>query len=348
MPTTTQSLSALESAFEGLYGTQLAGTFAACVLYGVLALQVFIYYMAGPKDPFLLKSLPGWLFILETVHQFVYCVGIYKAAVINFGNPGIITLGIRELFVSTMFQGWITVSAHTFYIYRIWKFGSRPWIVPIICFPLTMTSLGLLLTGNTEGYLYGVTGAPSADPRHQWLTYSVHAINLFLDTVFASAMVWLLKKHGSSAFEKTSHMVNRLIILIINTGLATAVVTLATILLLRAQEHSLNFVLLNVLISPLYCNCVLANLNSRDYVRGRPERFGGRSGGNGRSISTAELGPITFGNPHKTDSVPSTRPGEEGEGDSELASTVNRDGNGRASMVATVLPNQASDSSSIS
>jgi len=290
MAAATQPFSELAATFEQFYGTQMVGTFLVCVLYGVLALQVFIYYVARhPTDPFLLKCLPGWLVLLETVHVFVYCVAIFKAAVNNFGNPGIASLDIREIFAGTIFQGWITISAHMFFIYRIWKFGNKPWIVPIICVPLTTTSLGLTLTECIMGYLFG----PPKILTIAWITYTVHSINMFLDTTFVVAMIWLLKKENS-AFEKTNHMINRLIILVINTGLATTIVTSLLILFLSIQPDSNTFVIFNVLVSPLYCNSVMANLNSREYLRGRLERRVAQSG-NSQSISAIELGPMALG-----------------------------------------------------
>jgi len=245
----------------------MASTFIACALYGVLGLQVFIYYMNNPKDPFLLKLLPLWLLILETIHQFVYCVGIYKVSVNHFGDANVFIINFKEGWIATIFQGFISISAHMFFIFRIWMFGQKKWIVPAICIPLTCFQLALVLADNISGYMSGLAILPS----QVWITYTAHSVNIFLDTIFVVAMIWLLKRDPYSAYKITKSTTNRMLILVINTGFATTIATLLTIVLLRVQPNTLTYVFFNILVSPLYCNSVVANLNSREYLRGRPQ-----------------------------------------------------------------------------
>jgi len=218
-----------------------------------------------PKDPLWLKALPAWLILIETSHQALACVAIYKIVINNFGNEGVIAILTPELFISTLFQGFVAFSAHLFYIYRIWKFGKRLIIVPLICIPLTTVQLGMTL-GNNSAVLKHKS--PEFLSSIIWTTYVTHAINVFLDFAFVIAMIWLLSQEKRSPFSKTNRLINRLIILTINTGFATATATFLTIVLLAASPNTLIYVFFNYLISPLYCNSVLANLNSRAFVRG--------------------------------------------------------------------------------
>jgi hypothetical protein len=83
-------------------------------------------------------------------------------------------------------------------------------------------------------------------------------------------------------------MIHRLTVLIINTGLITAIATLLTIVFVRlisslsrlmlrlmrksqlgVQPATFTYAFFNFLVSPLYANSVMANLNSREYIRGR-------------------------------------------------------------------------------
>lgn len=250
--------------FADVYGIQLAGVFASCVLYGASALQVFIYYINKPKDKFGLRILPAWLIIVETIHQFLLCVALYKVVVNNFGNQGVINIIVPELFVGTLFQGFVTYSAQLFFIYRIWNFSKLLKFFPIFALPLATFTLGLTLANNS---LALKNGSLQFLNSIIWTTYATHAINTFLDVLFSIAMVYLLTKENV-LFVKHNGMVQRFVIVVVNTGLVTSIATLLTVIFIKAEPTKLVYVFFNFLISPLYVNSVLANLNSRDYIRG--------------------------------------------------------------------------------
>ncbi|KAJ7142151.1 hypothetical protein C8R43DRAFT_1238245 [Mycena crocata] len=261
--------------FNGLlaqtYGVFLAAVFVSCGLFGVVALQVFIYYMKKNKDPTLLRALPAFLIVMEFVHQVLLCVGAYKIVINNFGNEGVATLIVPELFVASFFQAFCATSAHLFYTYRIWKFRKGLWIVPCLTIPLTMTQFGftyannaLALIHNDVAYLQTIT----------YTVYATHGVNVFLDLFFVIAMVILLSKE-QDVFTQTRTMIRRLTMLVINTGLITTVATLLTIIFVGVQPATFTYVFFNSLVSPLYGNSVMANLNSRDYVRGRRDHVTG-------------------------------------------------------------------------
>jgi len=192
------------------------------------------------------------------------CVAVYKIVINNFGNEGIAILIIPELFIASFFQGLCAVAAHLFYTYRIWKFRSEFWIVPCITIPLTLTQLGFTFANNALtlihrdiAYLQTIT----------YTVYVVHSINVFLDLFFVIVMVFLLK-HEQQAFKGTQTMVHRLLVLVINTGLMTTLATALTIVFVTVQPDTFTYAFFNVLVSSLYGNSVMANLNSRDYIRG--------------------------------------------------------------------------------
>ncbi|KAJ8088048.1 hypothetical protein PM082_013599 [Marasmius tenuissimus] len=247
----------------------------------------FIYYKGRPRDPFLLKALPSYLLIAEFLHQFLVCTAVYKVLVNGFGNQ-LVAAGaiVPELFVGTMFQAFIASGAQMFYTYRIWKFTSgRPgvkqlithWVIPCITIPLSAVQLAMTLTNCSLTLKHG---SLQYLETISWTTYVTHATNAFLDILFVVAMLVLLQQE-QSVFVGTNAMVNRLIVVIINTGLATTVFTLLTIIFLAAKPDTLIYVFFNFMISPLYGNSVLANLNSREFVRGGlgHDTFTSNSGG---------------------------------------------------------------------
>jgi len=101
-----------------------------------------------------------------------------------------------------------------------------------------------------------------------WIPYLVSAINISLDVMFTVSLLVLLHLERG-AFGKTNSMVNKLITICINTGLITTVAYILAIILLAAlPSTNLAYVFPDYIVVPLYCNSVLANLNSRKYIRG--------------------------------------------------------------------------------
>ncbi|KAF9445161.1 hypothetical protein P691DRAFT_777759 [Macrolepiota fuliginosa MF-IS2] len=257
-----------DNLLEQTYGVLLAGVFTGCLLFGILVLQVFLYYSRKMRDPLILRVLPAFLIVMEFIHQMLLCVAVYKIVINNFGNEGVAVLIIPELFIASFFQGFCAVSAQLFYTYRIWKFSNKFWIVPCVTIPLMMTQLGFTFANNALtlihrdiAYLQTIT----------YTVYVVHSVNVFLDLFFVIVMVFLLSKERQ-VFKYTQTMVHRLLMLTINTGLMTTIATALTIVFVAAKPDTFIYAFFNILVSSLYGNSVMANLNSRDYVRGDAEQ----------------------------------------------------------------------------
>ncbi|KAJ7756411.1 hypothetical protein DFH07DRAFT_959065 [Mycena maculata] len=253
-----------DSLLAETYGVLFAGVFVSCVLFGVVALQVFLYYTKKGTDPIVMRTLPGFLITMEFIHQFLLCVAVYKVVINNFGSEGVATLIVPELFIASFFQGFCATSAHLFYTYRIWKFNKGNWFVPCITIPLTLTQLGFTCANNALtlihrdiAYLHTIT----------WTVYATHGVNVFLDIFFVTAMVLLLSKEKDVFAAQTQSMIRRLNMMIINTGLITTISTILTIIFVGVQPATFTYAFFNILVSPLYGNSVMANLNSREYVR---------------------------------------------------------------------------------
>jgi len=255
--------------FDGLlaqtYGVLLAGIFVSSALFGVVALQIFLYYTKKAKDPILMRVLPAFLLIMEFIHQVLLCVAVYKIVINNFGNEGVAVLIVPELFIASFFQGICATSAHLFYTYRICKFRKGLWIVPCLTIPLTLTQFGFTFANNgltlvhrNIAYLQTIT----------FTVYATHGVNVFLDLFFVIAMVILLSRE-IKVYAETHSMVRRHTMMVINTGLITTIATMLTIIFVAVQPATFTYAFFNILVSGLYANSVMANLNSREYIRGR-------------------------------------------------------------------------------
>jgi len=201
---------------------------------------------------------------MEFIRQVLLCVAVYKIVINDFGNQGVATLVIPELFIPTIFQGFCAASAQFFYMYRIWKFSDKLWMVSCITVPLILVQLGFTIANVALTLIHpDIVYIQTIS----YTVYVVHAVNVFLDFFFVIVMVVLLTKE-QQAFKQTQTMVHRLLVLTINTGLITTIATVLTIISIAVKPDTFIYALFSILVSLLYGNSVMANLNSRAYVRG--------------------------------------------------------------------------------
>jgi len=269
-------LGPLTHIFETSAGVQLIGVFVANLLLGIGMLQTFIYYTSKAKDKLLLKLLPAFLIALSFTSHFMLCTAVYKVLVVDFGDLLSIVIDLPfEPFMANMLQSWVVLGAQMFYVYRIFVFGRskvslRPyiWIFPSICVPISVGYVVATHVFNLQSILHGTSAAMIYSPTWIVSVYVLEGVNLFLDSVFVIGMVTLLIYERRSQFNKTDEMLNRLIFLAVNSGLATMIAAILSIIFSAHDSQSSIYGLFHYLIAPLYVNSVLANLNCRDYARG--------------------------------------------------------------------------------
>jgi hypothetical protein len=64
------------------------------------------------------------------------------------------------------------------------------------------------------------------------------------------------------------HVLQRLTVFAINTGIWTAIFALSTVIFLHLYPSNLLYVVFAIPLCSVYCNTLLANLNARGYIRG--------------------------------------------------------------------------------
>jgi hypothetical protein len=103
--------------------------------------------------------------------------------------------------------------------------------------------------------------------RENTLCIAYNTIAAATDIALASCMMYLLQSERSG-FNSSDQLVGKLILFSFNSGFWTALVALATIITLVAIPLP-NLVYPGVysMLCPLYCNTVLANLNSRRFLQ---------------------------------------------------------------------------------
>jgi len=81
-----QISSAVTYHLDGTLGALQIGAMISSMLYGVTMIQTYIYFHRGNTDSALSKSVIGFIWILDTLHQIFICHVTYTYTVTRYGD----------------------------------------------------------------------------------------------------------------------------------------------------------------------------------------------------------------------------------------------------------------------
>ncbi|KAK0501124.1 hypothetical protein EDD18DRAFT_1147267 [Armillaria luteobubalina] len=234
---------------------QIVGYLLHWGLFGSLSIQLYLYYLAFPKDRRFVKCLVYGVYIVDLVQTILVARDAFVVFGYGFGNLEALTGMHLNWLILPIIIAFITVVAQVFYAYRIFIL-SRSRIVPvfIICVSLTctvastVTSINCLRVGDVTK-VYDLETSIS-------IGISVGGSAL-CDIVIALCMTYYLMR-SNTCLRSTQILVTKLIRLTIETGSVTAI----------------NFYVTPALVtSKLYANTIYMVLNSRFRIMGGRDTY---------------------------------------------------------------------------
>ncbi|PBK86558.1 hypothetical protein ARMGADRAFT_530897 [Armillaria gallica] len=250
---------------ERLSGPSIIACLLHWGLFGTLSVQLYLYYLAFPKDRKFTKRLVYGIYIIEFVQTMFFTHDAF--AMFGYGFSDIEAL-------TRMYFGWLTVPIMTgivayvgqvFYACRIFVLSKSP-IVPIFVTYVSMaSSVAAIITGV---YSFQAGNINILNDKKTSVAIGIWCgASALCDIVIAICMTYYLTRRSTS-FRQTRILVTELIRLTIETGSVTAVVALLNLILFFAFPHQ-NFYGTPALIMPkLYANSVYMVLNSRIRILG--------------------------------------------------------------------------------
>lgn len=249
------------------WGSLLAGTFASLILYGVSILQTFIYYVQYPKDRTPLKLLVAVVLLLDTLHQFLACAGLWSYLVQYYGNFVNLAVMHPPLLLATVVTSLVSFVVQSFFIWRIWSLstGHFKWIIPLILMPFVTAQPVLSIYYTVKGLITPAIEAVSG-PLLTKIANASNGTAAAVDITIAIMLCVLLAMGRTGFSGRTDRMLLRLIIVSVNTGIWTALFGLLAVILLVTLPQDLVFSGFYFPLCTLYCNMLLASLNVRRFV----------------------------------------------------------------------------------
>ncbi|PBK73886.1 hypothetical protein ARMSODRAFT_951396 [Armillaria solidipes] len=255
---------------ERLSGPQIVGYLLNWGLFGTLSVQLYLYYLAFPKDRRSVKYLVYGIYIVEFVQTMLVTHDAFASFGYGFGDLEALT-EVQFSWLVIPIMGAIAASVgQGFYTYRIFIL-SRSRIVPafIICVSLT-SSVAAIIAGV---YIFQAGDLTKLNDRKTSISLGISGGGYALcDIVIAICMTYYLMR-SNTGFRRTRILVTKLICLTIETGSVTAVVALAIPILFFAFPHQNFYVTPALVISKLYVNAIYMVLNSRIQIMGGRDTY---------------------------------------------------------------------------
>ncbi|KAH0836835.1 hypothetical protein J3R83DRAFT_8619 [Lanmaoa asiatica] len=247
-------------------------------------MQTFFYYVHYQNDRLHMKSFVAALWVLLTiqeclvisgglfldVHNFRLLVHValniaYKYIMAGLVNPLAFLNAIPELILQLLLTALVALPTQGFFVYRIYIFSRKNIIIPLIWVIQAIIQFvaALVYVGKALYSSHGVQVVPVTELNGKQFTVRISYVMIAMALTFL-----LVRQRATTGFANTGHILQRLAVFAVNTGIWTALFALLTLILLYVSPSNLLYALFGIPICPIYCNTLLANLNAREYIRG--------------------------------------------------------------------------------
>ncbi|KAH9921461.1 uncharacterized protein B0H18DRAFT_1021214 [Fomitopsis serialis] len=247
-------------------GPQLIGAFFNWALLGVLNIQVYLYHTYFPKDRWPFKLMVYGILAFEWVHTGLVTSGCMDIYVYNYGNVESLVSLHNSWFAVPVMCAIVSVFVQMFFAWRIYKFSNSYLLAGGVATLSLTQGISALVAGGMMEPLKA-----AQDIAHGsifpailvWLSVTAAA-----DIIIAILMTVLLLK-SKNGLPRTEALINRMIQLVVETGMLTAGCAVIMLVLAKAPQtkNTLLYEALSLTITKVYANTFLTNLNSRAHMQ---------------------------------------------------------------------------------
>ncbi|ESK85588.1 hypothetical protein Moror_10002 [Moniliophthora roreri MCA 2997] len=299
----------------GLAAPLLLGYMLNWGLYGVLSVQVYLYWTAFPNDVLLAQILVYGLYLLETTQTVSLTYNAFQSFVFGFGSFASLNR-INHVWLDTyLLDGLVGSVFQLYFANRIHNLLSRSKIIPGIIVLLSFVQLGGSICSAVAIKNIGVFSANPGESYVQMRTGPLFGLLwvipcMVVDILIAVTMVYALSRYDTT-FRQTRGLVRRLSQLAMQTGVLIAVISLIQPLFFFLFPGEAYHIVPALVIGKLYSNSLLVTFNSRIQIqgaRGTKSNINVTPNQNQNPNQTVPLAGLTSGSSGLSSWVPSTFP----------------------------------------
>ncbi|KAK0459004.1 uncharacterized protein EV420DRAFT_1270063, partial [Desarmillaria tabescens] len=232
----------------------LLGHFFNWCLFGALSVQVYIYYLAFPKDRRWTKCFVLFIFSIELLQTFLATRDAFRAFASHWGDKSELNdFGLMWLSVPVL-GSIISCTAHSFFAWRVYAMSGKFWITGVIL------TVSLVQVG--AGIWTGVLARKFRlfSDLHKRVSKAVIVMlggSALCDVIIAGSMIYYLKQ-STSGFNPHSAPLYKFVRMVVQSGALCATVSIIYIVLFCVYQDNNFHSAPGLTLSKLYSNCLLA------------------------------------------------------------------------------------------
>ncbi|KIK58353.1 hypothetical protein GYMLUDRAFT_45270, partial [Collybiopsis luxurians FD-317 M1] len=227
-------------------------------LYGVLFLQMIIYYQGYKRDSLWLRFFVLYLFIVETVNTGICVAMVYEPLIGQFGTDAPMSLFPSLLASQPFLETAISIPVQFFYAWRIYIIMRHYWVPALICLSSLASFAGAFWTSLCVHQAHSYQNKQIVN--HPALIWSICAAGS--DVIISATLITLLIRR-KTGIKSTDDTIDRIIRTTVQTGAITGCFAVLDIVLFLVLPNSTMSFTFDFALPKLYSNSLISTLNAR-------------------------------------------------------------------------------------
>jgi len=243
-----------------LAGPLLIGYVLDWGLFGVLSMQVYIYYLAFPGDPVGYKALVHGSYLLEATKTFLFTNSAFRTFATGFGKLDVLDQVDILWFSIPIMSGMVAFVAQSFYAHRITVLSKSKYFAAVIMLLACIQLAGAIVIGveTKKSILFSRFVKSKVFP----IAAIWEGGSAACDVVIAVCMTYYLMRRDSG-LNQTRVSLTRFIRLTVETGTLTATIAILTIILTFLPGRPSYYQASVSVLGKVYLNSMMVAFNSR-------------------------------------------------------------------------------------
>ncbi|KAF8133565.1 hypothetical protein K438DRAFT_1739065 [Mycena galopus ATCC 62051] len=247
-----------------LSGPLLLADFLLWGLFGTLSVQMYLYYLAFPKDRLSTKCLVYGVYTLELVETIIITRDAFATFGYGFSDISALNkINFNWLTIPVM-SGLVAFIGQFFYAYRVYVLSKSHFIPVLIVVVSLISSIGGFITG---GFAFQAGDLTHLNQKTHVAVGVWCGASALSDIIIAVCMTYYLSKRDTG-FRQTRVLVSKVVRLTIETGSLTALAAVINLTLFFAFPDRTYYTVPAALMPKLYANSILIILNARFQIVG--------------------------------------------------------------------------------
>ncbi|KAI0077460.1 hypothetical protein K474DRAFT_1707336 [Panus rudis PR-1116 ss-1] len=224
-------------------------------------MQVILYYRIYPKDRVRLKSMVALIWVLDLLHTCMACAALWFYLIDHFGDEGVSDYITWSVGFTVALTAFVSFFVHCFFSHRIFTLSRGKWLLTMPIATLAMFRLACALV--TTAKMIQLKMYSLFVQHFAWIFTMGLALSAAVDVLIALALCWYLNK-SRTGFSSMDTIIDSITLYTIESGMATCVMTIVSLICWLSMPHNLIFLGLHFAISKLYANAFMATYASND------------------------------------------------------------------------------------